>query len=100
MTINDDNTIETGELAESPSDERDIIGDQDETGTGLTQAGDAAMGGMGTRGLGTDNAAFARGEVDLVEQMSQVTSQMDRATGRRDDPFAGYDTQTPEDADL
>ena len=92
--------VETGESAENPGDESDIIGDQDETSSGSPQRLDQVMGGMGSDDVGLDGNSFALGEADLVEQMSRTTRRMDRATGRADDPFEGYDTKTPrEDAD-
>lgn len=97
--INENGVVETGELAESPSDESDIIGDQDETSTGSPTQDDQLMGGMGSSDVGLDAGSFARGEVDVVEQMSRTTDRMDKATHRTDDPFEGYDKGTPNKSD-
>jgi hypothetical protein len=72
-----------GEASESEEDEKLIIGDQDETGHGTPDAEDEVMGGMGTDDeFGLQGGQFARGEIDLREQMERTTRIMDHATHR------------------
>ena len=80
---------------ENNEDELGIIGNQDETSDGaLPNSDDEAMGGMGTGEYGLSGAKFARGEIDVVEQMARTTRGADHAAHRDEDVFPGYDTAT------
>ena len=79
--------IEDGSTGtENLEDEMEILGDQDETSaTGMPDAEDEVMGGMGTGddyGLSTNE--FARGEIDVSEQMARTSAAMEKAGGRLD----------------
>lgn len=81
--------------SENTEDEAQILGDQDETRSALPDDEDAVMGGMGTADeFGLESGAFARGEIDLKEQMERTTRAFDRATHR--DP-ASPDAAAPVD---
>ncbi len=72
-----------GQAEENFEDELEIISDQDLTSQESPNASDVKVGGMGTAldfGLGSNE--FARGEIDLVEQIQRTTAAVDRATHR------------------
>lgn len=67
-------------------DEANILADQDETHLKNPQANDENIGSDGTDDYALDSADFARGEIDVKEQMDRTTAQMDVAHHRALDP--------------
>ena len=92
-------SYQAGEGVENTEDESGIIGNQDETTTGaLPNADDQVMGGMGTGEYGLSSGQFARGEIDVVEQMARTTRAADNAAHRNEDAFPGYAPEADVDA--
>ena len=72
---------------ENAEDEADILADQDQTSMAHLDANDENIGSDGTEedfGLGSGD--FARGEVDVKEQMDRTTAAMDASLHRPRDP--------------
>lgn len=67
-------------------DEANILADQDETHQKNLQANDENIGSDGTDDYALDSADFARGEIDVKEQMDRMTAQMDASHHRPLDP--------------
>lgn len=90
-------SFETGAATENTEDEAQILANQDETRSGALDEDDAVMGGMGTADeFGLESGAFARGEIDLKEQMERTTRAFDRATHREPDAFESAAPVDPE----
>lgn len=86
-----------GAASENTEDEAQILGDQDETSSGIPNEVDEVMGGMGTADeFGLESGAFARGEIDLKEQMERTTRAFDRATHRDPDALESAAPVDPE----
>lgn len=78
----------TGVGAESNEDESGIIANQDETTVGaLPNDDDEVMGGMGTGEYGLNSKQFARGEIDVVDQMARTTRVADHVVHRNEETF-------------
>lgn len=95
-----------GEGVENSEDEAQIVADQDQTGAaamggqmGWASSEDKVMGGMGTQDFGLDSGEFARGEIDVREQMDRTTARMDASTGRTDELASPGDEQGNVDID-
>lgn len=77
-----------GDPVENAADEANILADQDETRLADPAANDANLGSDGTAedfGL-DDRGEFARGEIDLKEQMDRTMANMNASHRRSRDP--------------
>lgn len=72
-----------GHGTENLEDEANILADQDETLMANPSDNDQNIGSDGTEDFGLETAEFARGEIDVKEQMDRTTKKMD-AKLRRD----------------
>lgn len=80
---------------ENAEDLANILADQDETSMSDPSANDPEIGSDGTdEDFGLDPGEFARGEIDVKEQMDRVMASMNSAHHRAPDPNA-----TPNAAD-
>jgi len=76
-----------GQGTENLEDEANILADQDETMLANPSDNDPNMGGDGTdEDYGLDPAEFARGEIDVKEQMDRTTENMNARLHRPRDP--------------
>lgn len=76
-----------GDAIENAEDEANILADQDETLIADPAANDANIGSDGTEDdFGLDPGEFARGEIDLKEQMDRTMANMNAGHHRPRDP--------------
>jgi hypothetical protein len=81
--------IAAGQSPENASDEAGILADQDETLQALPTDDSADIGSLGTKedfGVESRDFQFARGEIDVKEQMDRTTAEADATLHRPRDP--------------
>lgn len=74
--------LEGPDVQENQEDEANILSDQDETSMTDLDANDENIGSDGTTNFALDDAAFARGEVDLSRQMARSMRRADHLSHR------------------